>query len=146
MFESVEDLEWAIFLASRDNGRRGASDEDRLSSGGTKRSNTFLVSSSVRVGEPDFRCSIILIAACSSARFSKDLPLRLVLSSSSLELWADSGGEMVAPVGINEFVTGGGDWRRLPCGSSCFRSSCPSPATSPLGIEAESGGAEVASA
>lgn len=83
---------------------------------------TFLLSSPLRLGDDSFLCSMLLMTACSSSRFSIWRPSRprlaAVASSSSLELCDESGGEMVAPVGINISFTGGGDWRRLPYGST----------------------------
>lgn len=58
--------------------------------------------------------SIVLRISCSSSsKFSTRRVVRGEISSSSLELWVESGGEMMAPAGIDESVTGGGDWRRL---------------------------------
>lgn len=92
-----------------------------------------LASSALRVGEPDLRCGIVLTIACNAAKFSKSQALPRE-GSSSLELWEDSGGEMVAPVGINNWFTGGGDCRRLPWGSTFFLfflSSSPTVAVRP---------------
>ena len=60
----------------------------------------FPVSSAFLFGELSLCCSIILMAACSSARFSNSRPLNSFVSSSSLEFCAESGGEMTAPAGI----------------------------------------------
>jgi hypothetical protein len=74
----------------------------------------FVMSSDVLFGELSLRCSIILIAACSSARFSNSRPLSAFVSSSSLEFCAESGGEMTACAGsLVSSVMGGGDCRIL---------------------------------
>jgi hypothetical protein len=59
------------------------------------------------------------MAACKASKLSssRSLDRPLFGSSSSLELWEDSGGEIVMPAGINELLTGGGDLRMLPWGS-----------------------------
>lgn len=70
-----------------------------------------------RLGELSFLSSIDLMASCNASRLSTSRSLGRPLicgSSSSLELWEESGGEMVMPAGINELLTGGGDLRMLP--------------------------------
>jgi hypothetical protein len=85
---------------------------------------TFEASRAVRLGELPRRCSIILMAACSSAKFSNCRLLEPFASSSSLEFCAESGGEITAPAGICvSSVTGGGDCRRLPVAVRLFVSS-----------------------
>lgn len=79
-------------------------------------------SPSPRIGELSFLCFIDMMAACKASRFSRSMSISMVRplvwgSSSSLELWDESGGEMVMPAGINELLTGGGDERMLPWGS-----------------------------
>jgi hypothetical protein len=75
----------------------------------------FATLSAVRFGELSLCCSMILMAACSSAKFSNCRPRESLLSSSSLEFCVESGGEMTAPAGIfASSVTGGGDCLRLP--------------------------------
>jgi hypothetical protein len=74
----------------------------------------FETSTAVRFGELSRCCSITLMAACSSAKFSNCRPLSSFVSSSSLEFDAESGGEITAPTGICASpVTGGGDCLRL---------------------------------
>lgn len=60
----------------------------------------FPISSAFLCGELSLCCSIILMAACSSARLSNSRPRDSFVSSSSLEFCAESGGEMTAPAGI----------------------------------------------
>ncbi len=90
---SVEDREWEIFRASLD---RGGCDKLRVldcssdaSFKGTTSPRAILVfraTSLTRFGELSRCCSMIRIAACSSARFSSCRPFLLrELSSSSLE-------------------------------------------------------------
>lgn len=87
-----------------------------LSAGMTNVNAWFVLAASPcpRFGELSLLCSIILIAACSSAKFSSDRPVCALVSSSSLEFCAESGGEITACVGIFEsFEPGGGDCRIL---------------------------------
>lgn len=74
----------------------------------------FATLSAVRFGELSLCCSMILMAACSSAKFSNCRPRESLFSSSSLEFCVESGGEITAPAGICvSSVTGGGDCLRL---------------------------------
>lgn len=88
-----------------------------LSTGMTRVNAWFVLAASPapRFGELSLLCSIILIAACNSARFSSSRPLCALVSSSSLEFCAESGGEITACAGILEesFELGGGDCRIL---------------------------------
>lgn len=102
---SVLDLECEIFRAPADKGRLGeGSGCDSLpvllgSILGLGRPNVnlaFLVCSFASLsGEPARCCSIILMAACSSAKFETSLTLpRLAVASSSLEVEGEAGGEI----------------------------------------------------
>jgi len=85
---------------------------------------TLETSSACRIGELSRCCSMILTAACSSAKFSSDLLRESLVSSSSVEFSVESGGDMTAPAGICfSSVTGGGDCRRLPEANNRFDSS-----------------------
>jgi hypothetical protein len=84
----------------------------------------FETSSAVRFGELSRCCSIILMAACSSAKFSNCRPLSSFVSS-SLEFDSDSGGEITAPAGsCASSVMGGGDCLTLPDAAKSFVSWC----------------------
>lgn len=117
---SVEDLEWEIFLASglRAEGKLtlvvGVDDrsEDIKSVCG------FAVSG--LLGDVSLLRLIDRTACCNSPHVesnSLDRGLRPPLSSPS-EFSDESGGDMMAPVGINKSFNGGGDWRMLPLGCS----------------------------
>ena len=111
---SVADLECEIFRASFDNGLSdlsvlvGSSDPSSLRPYTTL---ARLISSAFLSGEPSLRCSIRLTAVCSSARYCSFLsrPLTSACFSSSLEFCAESGGDMMAPVGMTRLLRGGGD-------------------------------------
>lgn len=114
MLLSVVDRECEILRASRDRGGRESLAETVPVLGGAMAPFIGLFSSS-RLGEPDFLCCMPLIANCRAFTLSASKPLdRPRTSSSSLELCAESGGDMVIPAGIRELLCGGGDWRRLP--------------------------------
>lgn len=102
---------------------------------------TFVASGVIRLGELSRRCSIILMAACSSSKFFNCRLLgTFELSSSSLEFCAESGGDMTAPAGICvSSVTGGGDCRRLPLAVRLFLSSFSLSAV-PGGVGSSEGG------
>ena len=54
------------------------------------------------------------MAAWSSAKFSNRRPLSVLgLTSSSLDVCIESGGDMMAPGGMDELLTGGGDCWKL---------------------------------
>jgi hypothetical protein len=73
---------------------------------------TFRFLASLFEGDGDRGCGIWLTASIRSLNLSVSLPRRLADSSSSLPDEAESGGEMMAPLGIPfSSVMGGGDWR-----------------------------------
>jgi hypothetical protein len=99
----------------------------------------FVTSSAVRFGELSRCCSMTLMAACNSAKFSNCLPLSSFVSSSSLEFVAESGGEIIAPTGIcASSVTGGGDFLRLLEAAKLLLSYCSSSAV-PGGVGSRDG-------
>lgn len=122
---SVFDLECEILRAPADRRNRGDSTGFDLLSlfdgsiwgNGRPRVNlAFFVDSLVCVsGEPARCCSIILIAACSSAKFVTSLALpRVVLVSSSLEVWDETGGDgSIETAGLSA-----GDWPLFVAGVS----------------------------
>lgn len=84
-------------VGALDESRSGVSDEPILS------------------GELSLLTLIDRTAACSSSYLTPS-PRRRG-DSSSLEFGPDSGGEITAPGGRIALLIGGGDWRRLACGS-----------------------------
>lgn len=101
------------------------------------------ISSAFRIGELSRCCSIILTAACSSAKFSSGLLRESFVSSSSVEFSVESGGDMTAPAGICvSSLTGGGDCRRLPEANIKFDSSFSLSAV-PGGVGSSDVGAKV---
>lgn len=102
---SVLDLECEIFRAPADKGRLGEGsgcDSFSLLPGSIRSPGRpkatlalFLCSLASLFGEPARCCSIILMAACSSAKFATSLTLpRLAVASSSLEVEGEDGGEI----------------------------------------------------
>lgn len=126
MAVSVDDREWAIFRASLDSGRWGslgrvglvsevvideiAGAEAEAGAGAGADSFGLMLSGELSL------LNLMERTAASSASNFRASPLERG-ESSSLELTADSGGEITAPGGMMACFTGGGDWRRLACGS-----------------------------
>lgn len=113
---SVFDLECDIFLASGLRAMEGPVEVMGSITVSCGAPFVLRVSASALAGECSLLRLIDRTACCSSPHAvsnSCDLGCRTSLSSPS-EFSDESGGDRIAPVGINKLFKGGGDWRRLP--------------------------------